>query len=267
MTVRYDNLRFSSAEGIAVVTLDRPERRNSWTVPMIHEMSDALRRCDNSDSVRVVVITGAGDTFSAGADLDDGPISSPGSDERPDEILRELVTPNDVRKPVIAAINGDAIGIGLTSSLLCDLRIVARDARLAIPMTRLGVTPEMGAHWILPRIAGHGVASDLLLTGRRIDGAEAVRLGVCNECVDRGEVLHRAMDIARDIVERTAPRAVAASKYLLAHSQGTDFRASRAYETEMFMRLAAEPDAAEGVAAFLEKRRPRWTGNVGADPV
>lgn len=262
---RYQNLVLALEGGVAVMTLNRPERRNAWTIPMVHEMSDALRRCDTDDEVRAVVVTGAGSTFSAGADLASGPISTPGSDTQPADVLRDLVTPRDVRKPVIAAINGDAIGMGVTLSLLCDIRIVARDARLAVPMTRLGVIPEMGAHWTLPRIAGLGVASDLMLTGRRFDGEEAVRLGVCGECVDRAAVLPRALEIAADLVRHTAPRAVAVSKYLLRRAMETKFDALREEETTLFTRVALEPDAPEGVAAFLEKRPPHWTGRASTE--
>lgn len=264
----YENLLLEvRGDGVAVLTLNRPRRRNGWTVPMVREMTEALVRCDGASSVRAVVLTGAGDSFSVGADLRDGPISSPGSDEQPVDVLQDLVTPRDVRKPVIAAINGDAIGMGLTLSLLCDVRIVARDARLAAPMTRLGVIPEMGAHWSLPRIAGWAVASDLLLTGRRIDGAEAVRLGVCGEAVDRDRVLDRALEIALDFARNTAPRSVAITKYLLRRAADTGFAELRAEETELFTRIAQEPDAAEGVAAFLEKRDPRWSGDAGSEPI
>ncbi|ABH00505.1 probable enoyl-CoA hydratase (plasmid) [Rhodococcus jostii RHA1] len=263
---RYENLELATRGEVAVLKLARPTRRNAWTMPMVHETSHALAACDADDAVRAVVITGSGDSFSVGADLSEGSISSPGSDEDPIEVMRSIVTPRDVRKPVIAAINGDAIGIGVTLSLLCDVRVIARDARLATPMTRLGVIPEMGAHWSLARIAGWGVAHDLLLTGRRIDGEEAVRLGVCGEAVDRDRVLERALEIAEDIARHTAPRAVAVSKYLLQKAEWTGFTELRAEETELFARVADEPDAEEGVAAFLERRPPRWSGRASAEP-
>lgn len=264
--VGYENIELTRHGQVVVLTLSRPARRNAWTMPMVHEMSHALSACDADDSVRAVVITGSGNTFSVGADLRDGPISSPGSDEDPTQVMRSIVTPRDVRKPVIAAINGDAIGMGVTLSLLCDVRVVARDARLATPMTRLGVIPEMGAHWSLARVAGWGVAHDLLLTGRRIDGAEAVRMGVCGEAVDRDRVLARALEMAEDIARHTAPRAVAVSKYLLQKAERTNYTDLRAEEIELFARIADEPDAAEGVAAFLERRQPRWSGRASTEP-
>jgi enoyl-CoA hydratase/carnithine racemase len=162
--------------------------------------------------------------------------------------------------------NGDAVGIGVTLPLLCDLRIVARDAKLAIPMVRRGVIPELGAHWILPRIVGAGVASDLILTGRRFDGEEAVRLGVCGEAVQRDQVLSRALEVAAEVVVHTAPRAVAVSKYLLQRAMESEYGPLRREETELFGRIAREPDTAEGVAAFLEKRLPRWSGRPSSEP-
>lgn len=245
---------------IATLVLDRPEHRNAWTIPMVRALSDALDWCDAADDVRVVVVTGAGDHFSVGADLGDG---FEGDDDVDSvELLRGLTTPRDVRKPVIAAINGDAIGMGVTLSLLCDIRIVAEEARLAIPMTRLGVIPEMGSHWTLPRIVGLGPASELMLTGRRFSGAEAGRLGLCNYIEERGQVLPRAYAIAELIVRSTAPRAVAVSKRLMLNGLERRFESSLAREAECFVALSREPDAREGVNAFLEKRDPRWTGSL-----
>jgi enoyl-CoA hydratase/carnithine racemase len=264
----YRYLRLRVDAGIAVVTLNRPEHLNAFLIPMILEMSEALRLCDADDRIRVVVITGAGQAFSAGADLKQGALSSsPDPDEQPADLARELITARDVRKPVIAAINGDAIGMGVTLTLHCDFRIVAEDARLAIPMVRRGLIPEMGAHWTLSRIAGAGVAADLLLTGRRFSGAEAVRLGVCGEAVPRDRVLSRAMEIAADIAENVAPRSAAVTKHLLRRAGDVPFQTLLAEESEWFIRLALEPDAAEGVAAFVERRTPRWTGLASAEPV
>lgn len=253
-------------DAVAILTLNRPERRNAWTIPMARELSDALDHCDATDGIRAVVITGGGVSFSVGADLSAGPIDSPGAESGQSESPGGFTTPRDVRKPVIAAINGDAVGAGMTLPLLCDLRIVARDARMAVPMVRRGVIPELAAHWTLPRIAGAGVAADLMLTGRLFEGAEAVRLGVCGEAVDRHRVLPRALEIAADLAAHTAPRAVAVTKYLLMRAMEADFAEIRAEELALFRRVAREPDAAEGVAAFLQKRAPRWTGRASSEP-
>lgn len=258
----FDGIRVDVTDRVATLTLDREKHRNAWTIPMVRAFSDALRRCAHDDEIRVVVLTGAGDSFSVGADLAAGLEPSSDTATNPSDVLQNLFTPRDLDKPVIAAINGDAIGMGVTLSLLCDIRIVAIDARLAIPMTRLGIIPELGSHWTLPRIAGLAVASDLLLTGRRFSGAEAERLGVCSHAVPRGEVLERALETAKDIANHTAPRAVGLAKRLMLDSLETSYGPSFARESDLFVALAREPDATEGVNAFLEKRAPRWTGSV-----
>jgi enoyl-CoA hydratase/carnithine racemase len=262
----YEQLLMEADAGIAVITLDRPQRGNAVTVRMVRELSDALGRCDADDAVRAVVITGAGRAFSVGADLSSGSIASPGDDHGPADVLNEFVSPRDVRKPVIAAMNGDAVGFGVTLPLLCDVRIVARDARLALPMVRRGVIPELGSHWVLPRLVGAAVAADLMLTGRRIDGEEAVRLRLCGEAVERDEVLPRALAVAAGIAEHTAPRAVAVVKHLLQRAMETDFATLQQEEMGLFNRLAGEPDTAEGVTSFLEKRPARWVGRASTEP-
>ncbi|MGW0043622.1 enoyl-CoA hydratase/isomerase family protein [Rhodococcus sp. NPDC003348] len=260
LTQRSEGIRLEVADRIATLTLDREERRNAWTVPMVRAFSNALARCGEDDEIRVVVITGAGESFSVGADLEAGFASSSEAEAEPADVLHNLVTPRELDKPVIAAINGDAIGMGVTLSLLCDLRIVATDARMAIPMTRLGVIPELGSHWTLPRIAGLAVASDLILTGRRFSGEEAERLGVCTQAVPRDRVLERALTLAKEVADRTAPRAVGLAKRLMLDGLEDRFAPSLSRESDLFVALAREPDAAEGVNAFLEKRAPRWTG-------
>ncbi|WP_458682519.1 enoyl-CoA hydratase/isomerase family protein [Prescottella equi] len=257
-----DGIRLEVTHRIATLTLDREEQRNAWTTPMVRAFSDALRWCAETDEVRVVVITGAGDSFSVGADLGEGFGASPESDGDQADVLRNLVMPRDIDKPVIAAINGDAIGMGVTLSLLCDIRIVAEDARMAIPMTRLGVIPELGSHWTLPRIAGLTVASDLILTGRRFSGRESERLGICTRAVPRSEVLDVAFGVAQEITERTAPRAVGLAKRLMLDALEEGFVPSFERESDLFVALSLEADATEGVEAFLGKRVPRWTGRL-----
>lgn len=257
-----DGIRLVVTDRIATLTLDREEQRNAWTVPMVRAFSDALRRCAQDDDVRAVVITGAGDSFSVGADLAVGLDAPQDSESKPADVLHNLFTPRELDKPVIAAINGDAIGMGVTLSLLCDIRVVADDARMAIPMTRLGIVPEMGSHWTLPRIAGLAVAMDLLLTGRRFSGEEAERLGVCTYSVPREDVFATAFGIAKDIANRTAPRAVGLTKRLILDGLEEPFAPAFARESDLFASIALEPDAQEGVEAFLQKRAPQWTGSL-----
>ena len=215
MDEEYQDIQFEVANGLAVITLHRPDHRNAFTGRMGREISDAYRRCDTDDSVRAVVLTGTPPAFCAGADL------SAGADtfERPEDELFSAspVCPPawEVRKPVIAAVNGHAIGIGLTLALQCDMRIMAADAKYGVVQVRLGVIPDANAHWTLPRMVGTTRAAEVLLTGRTFDGRRAAELGIANQCLPNDEVMHAALELAREIATNTAPLSVAISKRIL----------------------------------------------------
>lgn len=251
-------------QGVAVVTLDRPERRNAFTSAMGRALGEAYRTLDEDDEVRAIVLTGAPPAFCAGADLagGDGTFAAPDSDT----FTASPVNPPafDLRKPVVAAVNGHAIGIGLTLAMQADIRIFATDAKYSIPQVRRGVIPDAMSHWTVPHIAGVATAADILLTGRTFDGAEAVRLGLASRSLPADEVLPAAMDIARDIAVNVAPMSAALSKRLLwqtvRHGYGPEQVA--ALETELHLRVMGKPDAAEGVRAFTERRDPRWTSRL-----
>ncbi len=256
------SLRFEVVGGVAVVTLDRPEVRNAFSRAMGRALDDAYRRCDADDAIRAVVLTGTPPAFCAGADLSAGGDTFGGAGDGFSAAATE-VPAWEVRKPVIAAVNGHAIGLGLTLALQCDLRVVAADARYGIVQVRRGVMGDAYSHWTLPRLVGHTVAADLLLTGRTFDGHEASALGIANRVVPADAVLPTAMEIAQDIAESTAPLSVAASKRLLWDSWGLTRAEVEARETEAHRALMAHPDAREGVTAFLERRPRRWTGRPG----
>jgi enoyl-CoA hydratase/carnithine racemase len=263
--VQFETVRVELDGPIAVVELHRPERRNAWTLTLAAELGEALHGLDGNDSVRAVVLTGAGNVFSVGADLDAGSIDAPGGtdyDDRP----RPQRSPREMCKPVIAALNGHAVGIGMTYPLLCDLRFVAEDARVGLPFVRRGVIPELNAHWILVRLVGLSLASDLILTGRTISGREAAEVGLCSRALPAAEVLPVAIDTARDIATNVAPASVAASKRLLWDGLTASFEDAAARERELFQWLAQEDDAREGVASFLDKRPPRWSLPPSARP-
>ena len=170
-----------------------------------------------------------------------------------------------LRKPVIAAVNGHAIGLGLTLALQCDIRLVAREAKLGIVQVRRGVMPDAYAHWTLPRLVGVARAADLLLTGRTFDGAEAERLGIASRALPAAEVLPAALAIARDIAVNTAPLSVAVAKRLLWESGTLTPAQVERKETALHRVLMGRADAIEGVMAYLEKRDPRWTLSVAED--
>jgi enoyl-CoA hydratase/carnithine racemase len=259
------DIRFSLEGGVATITLHRPERRNAFSGVMGRELGEAYRRCDADDAVRAVVLTGAGSAFCAGADMGGG--GSTFDAPQMDDFSAAAVDPPAfaLRKPVIAAVNGHAIGLGLTLALQCDIRLVAREAKLGIVQVRRGVMPDAYSHWTLPRLVGVARAADLLLTGRTFDGVEAEQLGIASRALPAGEVLPAAQAIARDIATNTAPLSVAVAKRLLWESGTLTPAQVERKETALHRVLMGRADAVEGVMAYLEKRDPRWTLSVAED--
>lgn len=257
----YEQILFAVEDGVATITLNRPERLNAFTGRMGLEWGDALARCDEDDAVRAVVITGAGKAFCAGADLSRGKDAFAGTGEagreRPKPARRALF-PWQVRKPVVAAINGHAIGVGITFPLQCDVRYVAEDAKLCFAFVRRGVVPELGSHAILPRVVGLSRAADLLLSGRTFSGREAAELGLASRALPAAEVLPAALAFARDVAANTAPASVALSKRLLWEGLVDPVEVVMHKEEAVFGWISGQPDAAEGVLSFVEKRPPRW---------
>ena len=249
-----------TADGVAVVTLNRPEKLNTFTGRMGDELGRAYAACDADDAVRAVIVTGAGRAFCAGADMEPGgdTFAAPTGDD----FSASPVHPPawDVRKPVIAAVNGHAIGIGLTLAMQCDLRFVAEDAKLGFVHVRRGVLPDAHAHWTVPRAVGFARAADLFLTGRTFSGREAAELGLAHRALPAADVLPAALDVARDIAVHTAPLSVALSKRLLWASPALDREEIGYLETEYHRLVMGTPDAREGVLAWLERRDPKWTG-------
>ena len=232
---------------------------------MGEELGEAYRRCDEDDSVRAVVLTGAGRGFCAGADMSAGDDTF-GSRDRQTFSAAGVDPPAwEVRKPVIAAMNGHAIGIGLTLALQCDIRLAASEAKYAVLQVRRGIMPDGYAHWTLPRLVGSSNAAEILLTGRTFTGDEAAQIGLASRALPANEVLPAALEIARDIAANTAPLSVGIAKRLLWESPTLSWQQVGHKETELHHHLMGSPDAVEGVMAYLEKREPRWRGSVAAD--
>ena len=261
----YQTLLFDVTDGVATITLNRPEVRNAFGGNMGGELSDAYQRCDVDDDIRAVVLTGTPPAFCAGADLSSGGDTFRKRDEGGFSAAAVPVRAWDVRKPVIAAVNGHAIGIGFTITLQCDIRIFAADAKYGIVQARRGVMGDGYSHWTLPRIAGFSGAAEILLTGRTFDGHEAKDLGVCSRVLPNDEVLPAALELARDIADNAAPLSVAYSKRLLWATWNLDAAGVERVETSMHHHLMAHPDAKEGPLAFLERRPPKWSGTLGDD--
>lgn len=256
--MEYEQIRFEVEDGVATITLNRPEQMNAFTGRMGAEWGDALARCDEDDDVRAVIITGAGRAFCAGADLSRGKDAFQGAGRAPAKPERAPLWPWQVRKPVVAAVNGHAIGVGLTLPMQCDLRFVAEDAKLAFAFVRRGVIPELASHVIVARVAGLSCAADLLLSGRTFSGREAAELGLASRALPAAEVLPAAQAWARDVARNTAPASVALSKRLLWEGVADSVPAMLKKEEALFDWIRRQPDAVEGVVSFVEKRPPAW---------
>ncbi len=255
----WDTVLYEVDGGVATVTLNRPERMNAWNGALARDLSSALNAADADDDVRCLVITGAGRAFCAGADLERGAETfddtrNESRRNREDEPLR---LPYELRKPVIAAINGAAVGVGITYPLLADIRFVAADAKISFAFVRRGMMPELASHAILPKVVGLSNAADLLLSGRMISGQEAADIGLASVALPRDEVLPAAQERAREVL-KAAPVSVAIAKRMIWDNLLGDIAATSRKENQLFAWLGSQPDAAEGITSFLERRDPEW---------
>jgi enoyl-CoA hydratase/carnithine racemase len=248
---------------VATVWLDRPDRGNGFISAMQVELHRQLAALDADPDVRAVVVTGRGRFFSTGADLEPGGANFAFDAEQTAKARRmmaERPRPWKMRTPIIAAMNGSAVGIGLTFPLQWDIRIVNESAKYGFVFTRRGLIPEQNSLWLLPKLVGLSAALDLLLTGRLFTGAEAKELGIASRAVPADEVLPTALAIAEEIATQAAPAAVGLTKQLAYEMLGeTDREAAFHREWELFRWTGRQPDSAEGVASFVEKRPPKFT--------
>ena len=258
-------LRFELVDGVATLTLSRPDRLNAFSGPMGEALSAAYRRCDEDDSVRAVVLTGAGRAFSAGADMSDAARTFQVTNPRSVSAAAVDFPAFRVRKLVIAAVNGHALGLGFTLAMQCDMRIFALEGRYGVVQVRRGAMPDAHSHWTVLRAVGMARAAELLLTGRTFGGDELERLGVANRVLPAAEVLPAARELARDVAANAAPLSVAVSKRLLWEAPLLTPEDVERKETALHLHLFKRPDAVEGPVAFVEKRTPRWQARVSRD--
>jgi enoyl-CoA hydratase/carnithine racemase len=267
--------RYEVEGSVAIVTLNRPDKMNALTATMRNELIEIFRQADNDDTVRVVVVTGAGEAFCAGADLSSGSSSfdSTIQDGREVSISEHRDGGGQIAlaifrcsKPVIGAINGHAVGVGITMTLPMDIRIVAENAKIGFVFTRRGVVPEACSSWFLPRIVGISKATELVYTGRVFRAHEEANSGLFNEVLPQNEVLPKAMAISKEIAENTSAVSVALSKALLWHGLSEDDPQSvHLIESRCFYWAGTQRDAHEGIQSFLERRTPRFTMKVSVD--
>jgi enoyl-CoA hydratase/carnithine racemase len=246
-------------DGIATITLNRPEKLNAYTSQMGAELNRAFLDFDNNDDVRVIVVTGAGRAFCAGADLSGRGGDTFNYERAGDRIELVEVRPWNLKKPIIGAINGPAVGVGITLPMQWDIRVAAESAKIGFVFVRRGITPEALSTWTVPRIVGLARANELLMTGRILTAREALEFGIVTHVWPDAEFMPRVREMAADIVQNTAPVSVAMTKRLI-YSFLSEDRADavEALDTRSFMWAGSHPDANEGVTAFLEKRKPAW---------
>ena len=259
----FEHILYDVADGIATITLNRPDKMNAFTARMMHEVIEALDATDADDEVKVVIFTGAGKAFCAGADLSSGgeTFAKGGSD-----IQTEQGVPRDgggmvslrlfeSKKPVIGAINGAAVGVGVTMTLPMDVRIASDAARFGFVFARRGIVPEACSSWFLPRLVGIQQATEWVYTGRVFDAREALDGGLVRSVHPGAELIDVARSLAREIADNTAPVSVALSRMMLWRMLGAShpMEAHRA-DSRGIMERGRSADSKEGVLSFLEKR-------------
>jgi enoyl-CoA hydratase/carnithine racemase len=265
----FEQIRYEVADGVLTITLNRPDRLNAFTETMMNELIAAFDASDADDDVRAVIVTGAGRGFCAGADLAKGGETfdwrerAAAGDVPRDGGGRVVLRIYDSLKPVIAAINGPAVGVGITMTLPMDIRLAAHGAKIGFVFARRGIVPEAASSWFLPRLVGISQAMEWVATGRVFDADEAERGGLVRSVHAPDDLLPFAHSLAREIADNTAPVSVALARKLMWRGLGAPhpMAAHRADSRAMFWR-GQSADAVEGVTSFLEKRPASYPDKV-----
>jgi enoyl-CoA hydratase/carnithine racemase len=282
----YEQIVADVKDSILTITLNRPEKLNAFTGTMMNEMIDAFARASGDDEVRAIVVTGAGRAFCAGADLSGGASTfdynsrtdrpdrqagSGGAIDWSDERLRDgggrlTLAIFDCLKPVIAAVNGPAVGVGATMQLAMDIRIASDNARIGFVFSRRGIVPEACSSWFLPRLVGISQALEWCYSGRVFDAQEALRGGLVKEVVKPDELLPRAYELAAEIRDNTAPVSIALIRQMMWRLSALDhpMEAHKIDSRGIYSR-GSSADVKEGVVSFLEKRPAKFPQKVSAD--
>jgi enoyl-CoA hydratase/carnithine racemase len=284
----YETILYDVSENILTLTLNRPERLNAFTGQMMSEMIDAFDRADADDEVRAIIVTGAGRGFCAGADLSAGAatfdvgaredrpdrraaVTSGGQIDLSNEAMRDgggLLTLRifECLKPVIAAVNGAAVGVGATMQLPMDVRLASEDARFGFVFARRGLVPEACSSWFLPRVVGISRALEWAFSGRVFSAQEALEAGLVRNIYKRDELLPAARALAREMILNSAPVSVALIRQMMWKMLTADHpMEAHKVDSRAIIVRGASADAREGVASFLEKRGAKFTGRVSAD--
>jgi enoyl-CoA hydratase/carnithine racemase len=281
MSEDYEDILYAVEDPVATITLNRPQALNAWTQTMAREVRDAVGRAERDPAVVGIVITGAGRGFCAGADMNDlstlsnvnqdaaavpfaEPDASPPGDPSWGDDLRGTYTYLlSVPKPIIAAINGPVAGMGVPIALACDLRIMSESAVLTTSFAQRGLVAEWGLSWLLTRLVGPSHALDLLFSARRVDGAEAFRLGLVNRTVPADQTLTAAQDYVRELARGSSPASMAVMKHQVYTELHAGLGVAERHAIELMLESFGRPDFKEGVASFLERRDPQF-GRLGS---
>ncbi|MCA0910749.1 crotonase/enoyl-CoA hydratase family protein [Qipengyuania gaetbuli] len=273
----YTQIKLDIADGVAIVTLHRPEKMNAFTRVMMDEFIDALDVTDADDSVRAVIVTGHGDrAFCAGADLtpeggghvfsDPNPVDSLSDERVRDGGGRLTLRLFNSKKPLIGACNGVAVGVGATMQLPFDIRLASDNARFGFVFARRGITPEAASSWFLPRLVGMQTALEWCMTGRVFDAQEALDRGLVRSLHPQAELMDAAMGIAREIADNTSAVSVAMTRAMLWRISPLEHpMMAHRVDSRAIYRLSRSADAKEGIASFLEKRAPAYPDTVGGN--
>ncbi|MFC4269914.1 enoyl-CoA hydratase [Sneathiella chungangensis] len=271
----FEHITFEKKNGIATVTLNRPDKLNAWTRIMEREVRSAMEDADSDEAVRVIILTGAGRGFCAGADMDILSGIEDGSQKREPGAVQGTTAYNvairadfqtqysyfpSLSKPVIGAINGPAAGLGMVISLYCDIRFASREAIFMTAFAKRGLIAEHGISWMLPRLIGHSAALDLLLSSRKVTAEEALRLGLVNQVYDADALMPAVNAYAADLAQNVSPRSMAVMKRQVYNAEFQTLNEAVAVGNEEMIKSFASEDFKEGVAHFLEKRPARFTG-------
>jgi len=273
MSHRFEDITYAVSNNVATVTLNRPGKLNAFTRRMRDDLIEAFSSADADDAVRAVIVTGAGTAFCAGADLSAGGNTfdyakrdDSGLEDHRDGGGRVSLRIFESKKPVIAAVNGAAVGVGVTMTLPMDIRIASTSARFGFVFARRGIVPEACSSWFLPKVVGLSQAAEWLYTGRVFGADEALAGGLVSRVVPPEQLLPAAMAIAREIADNTSPVAVALGRQMLWRMAGADHpMEAHKVDSRGIFAMGAAPDVKEGIAAFKEKRAPRFTMKPSTD--
>lgn len=250
-----DLVETSAKDGVLTIRMNRPDKKNALTMGMYEDMAKAIKDADKNPDIRVVMITGSGDSFCAGNDLQDF-ISNPPKNEKSSPVLAFLEAISEAKVPLVAAVNGTAVGIGVTMLLHCDFVYVAKDAPLTLPFVNLGLVPEAGASLLLPRLAGHAKAAELLMLGEPFTAQTALDIGIANKLCETAEVESTALKTAKKLAAKPRDALLETKSLLKREFESVAKRIDE--EAKVFKKCLESADCKEALTAFKEKRKPKF---------